>query len=154
MKARPDVVIVGHSHAEIRDSTLGEVRYVQPKPYAASVAVVHVDMVRPRGREWQVGRIRSELVSTAEVTPSAVVEQRLRPAHDAVRAWMGEAIGMAIAPMPAATGRAIVAPRWWTGCSTSSAAGRATLAAGPVFDLRAGFPGDTIHRRDLLRLSL
>ena len=152
MKARPDVVIVGHSHDEIRDSTLGEVRYVQPKPYAASVAVVHVDMVRPRGREWQVGRMRSELVSTAEVTPSAVVEQRLRPAHDAVRAWVGEAIGMAIAPMPAATGRAMITPvvDWMLDVQRRRAG--ATLAAGPVFDLRAGFPGDTIHRRDLLRL--
>jgi 2',3'-cyclic-nucleotide 2'-phosphodiesterase/3'-nucleotidase len=152
MKARPDVVIVGHSHDEIRDSTLGEVRYVQPKPYAASVAVVHVDMVRPRGREWQVGRIRSELISTAEVTPSAVVEQRLRPAHDAVRAWVGEAIGMAIAPMPAATGRAMITPvvDWMLDVQRRRAG--ATLAAGPVFDLRAGFPGDTIHRRDLLRL--
>jgi 2',3'-cyclic-nucleotide 2'-phosphodiesterase (5'-nucleotidase family) len=152
MKARPDVVIVGHSHDEIRDSTLGEVRYVQPKPYAASVAVVHVDMVRPRGREWQVGRIRSELISTAEVTPSAVVEQRLRPAHDAVRAWVGEAIGMAIAPMPAATGRAMITPvvDWMLDVQRRRAG--ATLAAGPVFDLRAGFPGDTIHRCDLLRL--
>ena len=52
------------------------------------------------------GSIRSELVSTAEVTPSAVVEQRLRPAHEAVRAWVGDAVGMAIAPMPAAAGRA------------------------------------------------
>ena len=103
MTARPDVVIVGHSHAAIRDSTLGEVRYVQPKPNAASVAVVHVDMIGPRGREWEVGRIRSELVATAGVTPSAVAEQRLKPADDAVRAWVGEGIGMTLAPIPAAS---------------------------------------------------
>ena len=152
MTARPDVVIVGHSHAEIRDSTLGGVRYVQPKPYAASVAVVHVDMVRPHGREWEVGRVRSELLSAAEVTPSAVVEQRLRPAHDAVRAWGGEGVGMALAPLPAGSGRAMPTPLvdWLLEVQRRRAG--ATLAAGPVFDLRAGLPGDTIHRRDLLRL--
>jgi 2',3'-cyclic-nucleotide 2'-phosphodiesterase (5'-nucleotidase family) len=152
MAAPPDVVIVGHSHAEIRDSTLGEVRYVQPKPNAASVAVVHVDMVRPRGREWEVGRIRSGLLSTAEVTPSAVVQQRLRPAHEAVRAWVGDAVGMAIAPMPAAAGRAMPTPLVdWLLEVLRRRAG-ATLAAGPVFDLRVGFPADTIHRRDLIRV--
>jgi 2',3'-cyclic-nucleotide 2'-phosphodiesterase (5'-nucleotidase family) len=152
MPARPDVVIVGHSHAEIRDSTLGEVVYVQPKPHAASVAVVHVDMVRPRSGTWQVGRIRPELVSTAEVTPSAVLEQRLRVAHDSVRAWVGEGIGIALAPMPAARGRAMPTPvvDWLLEVQRRRAG--ATLAAGPVFDLRAGFAADTIHRRDLLRL--
>ncbi len=152
MTARPDVVIVGHSHAEIRDSSLGGVRYVQPKPNAASVAVVHVDMIRPRGRGWEVGRIPSGLVPTAEVTPSAVAEQRLKPVDDAVRGWVGEGIGMALAAMPAASGRAMPTPLvdWLLEVQRRRAG--ATLAAGPVFDLRVGFAADTIHRRDLMRL--
>jgi 2',3'-cyclic-nucleotide 2'-phosphodiesterase (5'-nucleotidase family) len=152
MAARPDVVIVGHSHAEIRDSTLGRVRYVQPRPYAASVAVVHVDMVRPRGKQWEVGRIRSELVSVAAVPPSTTMEQRLRPAHDAVRAWVEQRVGMALAPMPAAGGRAIPTPvvDWMLEVQRRRAG--ATLSAGSVFDLSAGFNGETIHRHDLLRL--
>jgi 2',3'-cyclic-nucleotide 2'-phosphodiesterase/3'-nucleotidase len=152
MTARPDVVIVGHSHAEVRDSTLGEVRYVQPKANAASVAVVHVDMVRPRGRGWEVGRVRSELVPTAGVAPSAVAEQRLKPVDDAVRAWVSEGIGMTLAPLPAASGRAMPTPLvdWLLEVQRRRAG--ATLAAGPVFDVRVGLPGDTIHRRDLLRL--
>ena len=110
LASRPDVVIAGHSHAEVRDSTLGEVHYVQPRPYAASVAVVHVDMVRPRGGPWQVGRVRSELVSTADVAPSPVLEQRLRRAHDSVRAWVAQPVGAATAPMPAERGRAMPTP--------------------------------------------
>src|SRR5688500_9488360 len=135
MGSRPDVVIVGHSHAEIRDSSIGEVLYVQPKPNAASVAVVRVDMIRPRGRQWEVGRARTELVSTAEVTPSAVVEQRLRPAHDAVRAWVNEGIGLATAPMPAGAGRVMPTPLvdWMLEIQRRRAG--AMLAAGPVFDL-------------------
>lgn len=150
--SRPDVVIVGHSHAEVRDSTLGEVHYVQPRPYAASVAVVHVDLVRPRGSGWQVGRVRSELISMSEVAASPVVEQRLRPAHDAVHAWVAQRVGSATAPMPAGRGRAMPTPivDWMLEVQRRRA--RATLAAGPVFDLRAGFPADTIRRRDLLRL--
>jgi 2',3'-cyclic-nucleotide 2'-phosphodiesterase/3'-nucleotidase len=152
LSARPDVVIVGHSHAEIRDSTLGEVRYVQPKPYGESIAVVHVDMIRRRGSRWEVGRIRTQLVSAAEVTPSAVMEQRLGPAHDAVRAWVEQRVGMALAPMPAARGRAMPTPLVDWLLEVQRRRTGATLAAGPVFDLRAGLPGEAIHRRDLLRL--
>ena len=142
MPARPNVVIVGHSHAEIRDSTLGGVRYVQPKPNAASVAVVHVDMVRPRGKLWEVGRIRTELVSAAEVSPSEVMEQRLRPAHDAVRAWVEQPVGMALAPMLAARGRAMPTPvvDWLLDVQRRHAG--ATLAGGP--GLR---PARGLHRR-------
>ena len=152
MPARPDVVIVGHSHAEIRDSTLGEVRYVQPKPHAAQVAIVHVDMVRPRGKAWEVGRVRTELVSTAGAAPSPVLEGRLRAAHDSVRAWVDKGLGTALAAMPAARGRALPTPVVDWVLEVQRRRAGADLAAGPVFDLRAGFPADTIRRRELLRL--
>jgi 2',3'-cyclic-nucleotide 2'-phosphodiesterase (5'-nucleotidase family) len=152
MPARPDVVIVGHSHGEIRDSTIGEVLYVQPRPHAASVAVVHVDMVRPRGGRWEVGRMRSELVSTEGAAPSAVMERRLGPAHEAVRAWLDEPVGSALAPMPASWARAGPSPILDWLLETQRRRAGARLSAGPIFDLRAGFTTDTIRRRDLLRL--
>jgi 2',3'-cyclic-nucleotide 2'-phosphodiesterase/3'-nucleotidase len=149
---RPDVVVVGHSHAEVRDSTLNDVLFVQPRPYAAAVAVVHVDMVRPRGGRWEVGRLRPETVPIEGVAPATVVEQRLRPAHEAARAWVNERVGMVTAPMPAAAGRAGPSPivDWMLEVQRRRAA--ATLSAGPVFDLRAGFGADTVRRADLLRL--
>ena len=152
MPARPDVVVVGHSHGEIADSTIGEVLFVQPRPHAAAIAVVHVDLVRPRGGPWEVGRMRSELVPTVRATPSAVIEQRLRPAHESVRAWLDAQVGEARAPMPAARARAGPTPLLDWVLETQRRRAGATLAAGPVFDLRGGFPADTIRRRDLLRL--
>ncbi|HEX2218747.1 MAG TPA: 5'-nucleotidase C-terminal domain-containing protein [Gemmatimonadales bacterium] len=152
MPARPDVVIVGHSHREIRDSTIGGVLYVQPPPHAAAIAVIHVDMVRPRGGSWEVGRTRSELVRTEGVAASAVVERRLRPAHEAVRAWLDEPVGSALAPMPASRARAGPSPMLDWLLETQRRRAGARLSAGPIFDLRAGLPADTIRRRDLLRL--
>ena len=152
LPARPDVVIVGHSHREIRDSTIGGVRFVQPRPYAASVAVVHVDLVRRADGRWDVERVRSDLISTRDASASAVVEQRLAQSHQAVRAWMDAPIGRALAPMPASAARAGPAPivDWMLEIQRRQAG--AQLAAGPVFDLGAGFRGDTIRRRDLFRL--
>ena len=152
MSARPDVVIVGHSHGEVRDSAVGGVRFVQPRPYAASVAIVHVDLVRRPDNRWSVARVRSDLVSTRDAVPSALVEQRLGSSHEAVRAWMDAPIGMALAPMPASGARAGPTPivDWILEIQRRRAG--AQLAAGPVFDLGAGFRADTIRRRDVFRL--
>src|SRR5262249_34330959 len=46
LETRPDLVVVGHSHREMIDSVLGGVHFVQPKPYAQTLAVVHLDLVR------------------------------------------------------------------------------------------------------------
>ena len=152
LPVRPDVVVVGHSHGEIGDSTIGGVRFVQPGPYAAAVAVVHVDMVRARTGRWDVARMRSELVPTRDVKPSALLEQRLGPSHDSVRVWMDAPLGMALAPMPATGARAgPTAVLDWM-LETQRRRAGSQLAAGPAFDLRAGFAADTIRRRDVVRL--
>ena len=46
LPARPDVVVVGHSHREMRDSVIAGVHFVQPRPFGASVSVVHLDLAR------------------------------------------------------------------------------------------------------------
>jgi 2',3'-cyclic-nucleotide 2'-phosphodiesterase (5'-nucleotidase family) len=152
MQARPDLVIVGHSHAEIRDSTIGGVRYVQPRPWATSLAVVHVDLRRGEGGRWTVAGMRSELVPTRDVSPSALIEQRLGPAHDSVRAWLNTPVGVALGPMPAGASRAGPTPILDWVLEIQRRRAGAQLAAGPVFDLGAGFPADTIRRRHLRRL--
>ncbi len=152
LRVRPDLVVVGHSHEQFGDSTAGGVRFVQPAPFGAAVAVVHVDLIRGRGARWKVVRWRSRLVSTREVSPSALLEQRLRPSHDSVRAWVDQPLGMALAPMPATGARAgPTAILDWV-LETQRRRAGAQLAAGPIFDLRAGFRADTIRRRDVLRL--
>jgi 2',3'-cyclic-nucleotide 2'-phosphodiesterase (5'-nucleotidase family) len=152
MPHRPDLVVVGHSHDEIRDSTIGGVRYVQPRPYAAGVAVVHVDLARPSGGRWAVTRIRPELLPVRDLTPSALIEQRLASAHDSVRGWLDAPVGRALAAMPGSGSRAGPTPilDWLLEVQRRRAG--AQLAAGPMFDLSAGFPADTIRRRHLLRL--
>jgi hypothetical protein len=96
--------------------------------------------------------MQSRLVSTREVSPSALLEQRLRPSRDSVRAWLDQPLGMALAPMPATGARAGPAAILDWMLETQRARAGAQLAAGPVFDLRGGFPADTIRRRDVLRL--
>jgi 2',3'-cyclic-nucleotide 2'-phosphodiesterase (5'-nucleotidase family) len=86
------------------------------------------------------------------VKPSALLDQRLRPSHDSVRAWIGAPLGMALAPMPGGRARAGPAAILDWVLETQRRRAGAQLAAGSVFDLRAGFAADTIRRRDILRL--
>src|SRR6267142_4868210 len=46
---KPDVVIVGHTHREVRDTVINGVHFVQPKNWAQSLAVVHVSLARDGG---------------------------------------------------------------------------------------------------------
>ncbi len=50
---KPDIVIVGHTHREMRDSVINGVHFVQPKNYVQSLAVVHVSLARDEGPEHQ-----------------------------------------------------------------------------------------------------
>ena len=104
---RPDLVIVGHSHKELRDLVVNEVHFVQPGYYAASLAVVHVWLVR-QANGYRVASIRSELIPLATVPEHPRFARRFQLAHERVRAWVaatGAAAGRkyeAPAPPPAA----------------------------------------------------
>ena len=147
----PDIVVVGHSHREMRDSTLGSVHFVQPRPYAASISVTHVYLARREGR-WSPVRIRAELVATARVPASARVTQRLAAAHQAALAWADSSIGDARGQMRAAAAR--IEPTAIMNFVNAVQLKRtgANLSAASAFNLRAGFDSGTIRMRDVAAL--
>ena len=63
---RPDVVIVGHSHKELREYVLNDVHFVQPRNFALSLAVVQVWLVKGTGG-YRVASVRSDLIPLAAV---------------------------------------------------------------------------------------
>ncbi len=148
---RPDLVVVGHSHREMRDSVLGGVHFVQPRPNGGSVSVTHVDLVREDGR-WRPLRIRGELISTARTVPSGRLVQRLASAHEAVLQWADVALGEAAGPMRAATARLEPTPILNFVNAVQLKRTGADLSAASAFDLRAGFDSGTIRMRQLLAL--
>ncbi len=148
---RPDLVVVGHSHREMRDSVVGGVHFVQPRPYGGSVSITHVDLVREEER-WKPVRIRGELVSTARTVPSTRLTQRLAPAHVAVLQWADLVLGEARGPMPAASARLEPTPILNFVNAVQLKRTGADLSAASAFDLRAGFDSGTIHMRQLVAL--
>ncbi|HEX7336196.1 MAG TPA: 5'-nucleotidase C-terminal domain-containing protein, partial [Gemmatimonadales bacterium] len=144
LPVRPDLVVVGHSHREMRELVINGVHFVQPKPFGASVSVTHVDLVR-RKRQWRAVRIRSELVSTAPVAPSGRVTQRLAAAHAAVAQWVDTPIGEAAVPMPAHASRTGPTPLLdWVNAVQRRRTG-ADLSGASAFNLRSGFDSGAIR---------
>ena len=148
---KPDLVVVGHSHREFADSMINGVHFVQPGQHARSLSVVHVSLVR-RGNEWRVSQLRGELVPLANVEPSAALERRVLPDHEAVQKWLALPVGNVSADMPTTTARAEATPianyinevqrrRAGTDLSTTS-----------IFDLRAGLKPGVATISDFVRL--
>ena len=59
-----DLVLYGHSHKEMRGTTIGKTLLIQPKNWAMSVGVAHLIVSRSGGR-WMVSEKRSDIVQAA-----------------------------------------------------------------------------------------
>ena len=135
----------------MRDSVIAGVHFVQPRPFGASVSVVHLDLARDGGR-WRLLAVRAELVSTRDVAASTLLAQRLAPWHDAVRGWARTAIGLATVPMRATAARVGPTPILDFVQDVQRRQTGAQLSAASAFDLRAGFDADTIRMSHVLAL--
>ncbi|MGE5230827.1 MAG: 5'-nucleotidase C-terminal domain-containing protein, partial [Deltaproteobacteria bacterium] len=151
LPVRPDLVVVGHTHRFLRDSVLNGVHFVQPRPYAEALAVVHLDVVRrPAGP--RVVRVRAESVDLGAVPPSSRLTARQAPLRTAVREWADRSLGDSRGAMPAALARAEPTPVIGFIQAVQKARSGAELSATTAFDLGAGFPDGDVRRRDLFAL--
>src|SRR5438067_2522095 len=60
---RPDLVIVGHSHKEMRDYVVNGVHFVQPRNFALSLAVVHVSLAKQAARYFRTYQPGAPLIN-------------------------------------------------------------------------------------------
>ncbi len=151
LPVRPDLVVVGHTHRFMRDSVLGGVHFVQPKPYAQTLAVVYVDLV-PAATGAKVVRIRAESVDLAAVPPSARLTARQAPLKTAVREWVNQSLGDSRGAMPSALARAEPTPVIGYIQAVQKARSGADLSAATAFNTSAGFPDGDVRRRDVFAL--
>ncbi|HEX6643131.1 MAG TPA: 5'-nucleotidase C-terminal domain-containing protein [Gemmatimonadales bacterium] len=148
MPVRPDLVVVGHSHREMRDSVIAGVHFVQPKNWAQSVSVMHVDLVR-RGGRWTPVRWKADLVPLAEVRPDPRVARAMQGAHDSVLAWVREPLAEATAPMRATFARAEPTPIIGLIHAVQLERTGADLSAASAFNIDAGFDAGPVRLGDV-----
>jgi 2',3'-cyclic-nucleotide 2'-phosphodiesterase / 3'-nucleotidase / 5'-nucleotidase len=152
---RPDLVIVGHSHKEMRDYVVNDVHFVQPRNFALSLAVVHVRLTRDTGEGrgttggYRVVSIRSELVPLATVPELPRFVRRFTAAHERVRGWGATPLGTAGPGFAARFGRAEDTPLLDFINEVQRRRAGADVSAAADFDLGAGLPEGEVRQRDV-----
>jgi 2',3'-cyclic-nucleotide 2'-phosphodiesterase (5'-nucleotidase family) len=87
-----DLVLYGHSHKEVRGSTIGRTLLIQPKNWATSVDVAHLVVSRVDGG-WRVTERRSDLVQAAGHAESPTVLAATDAIHRETVAYVTTPIG-------------------------------------------------------------
>ena len=150
LSSKPDLVVVGHSHREIRDSVLNGVHFVQPKNGALSLSVVHLWLVRDSSaHRWRLAEVRGDLIPLATVPEQPGFVQRFADAQQRVRAWGDEALGTAGPGYDARYGRVQSTPLIDFINDVQRRHAGAQLSATADFDIGAGLPDGAVHRRDV-----
>src|SRR5213594_998212 len=148
---KPDVVIVGHTHREIRDTVINGVHFVQPKNWVQSLAVVHVSLAKDTARagRYRVTGVRADLIPLATVAESPRFTQRFDAAHEAARLWAATPLGNVGPGFEARYARAQDTPLLDFINEVQRRKANAQLSATSAFDLQAGLPEGEAHQRDL-----
>ena len=145
---KPDLVVVGHTHRQVRDTVINGVHFVQPRSAALSLSVVHV-WLRRAGARWQVDHMRADLIPLATVPELPRFQRRVTQANDLARAWGETALGSAGAGFDARLGRAQDSPLLDFINEVQRRAAGADLSAAAVFDTGAGLPEGEVRLRDV-----
>lgn len=136
--ARPDVVVVGHSHGELLDSVINGVHFIQPRPRAQSLAVLHLTLVS-RGDRLALVAAEGESVPLETARPSARFLRRLADAHATALTWATTVVAEARAPYPARLARVEDTPFVRFVHDVQRRASGAELSMVAVYEPRSGF---------------
>lgn len=87
-----DVVVFGHSHSELVDSTINHTLLMQPRNWAASVAVATLSLEK-RGNKWAVQSSNGQSIAANGHIESKAVLAVTEDAHNAAMKWANAPIG-------------------------------------------------------------
>ncbi len=138
-----DLIVYGHSHAQMADTLIGSTLLMQPKNWATSVAVAHIDVVRRDGR-WAVAGKRSAIITSVHHRESRAVLSATERGHRAAMRYANTPIGTTTVAWRADSARVVDTPlidfileveRRASGAQLASTAAfslDASIAAGPI----------------------
>ncbi|MES3033433.1 MAG: 5'-nucleotidase C-terminal domain-containing protein [Gemmatimonadota bacterium] len=138
-----DLVVYGHSHREMIDTVINGVRLMQPRNYAATVAVATLELAR-RGRGWAVTSSHGQSVTVKGHAESPAVLRVTESAHRAALAYVAESIGVSRVSWRSDRARATDIPITDLVGEVMRRTSGAQLAASPAFSLQAGLDSGTV----------
>ena len=146
-----DLIVFGHSHREVADTTIGGALLVQPRNWAGSVAVAHLELRRNDGR-WTVGAKRGEVIRAAGRRESDAVLAATARAHAEAVAYVGTAVGRTTVAWRADSSRVTDTPIVDFILETQRRVAGTQLASTAAFSLDASLDTGAITVAELARL--
>ncbi|MGQ0648299.1 MAG: 5'-nucleotidase C-terminal domain-containing protein [Gemmatimonadaceae bacterium] len=146
-----DLIVFGHSHREVADTTINNVLLMQPRNWATSVGVATLT-VESVGGEWRVSRKRGELVRAARHREHPAVVAAVERAHAATVGWVNQTLGTTAVAWQADSARVKDTPLVDFVLEVERKAAGADLAATAAFDLNASLDSGPITVAEVARL--
>lgn len=138
-----NLILFGHSHQELADTTINGVRLMQPQNWATSVAIAHFGMRKSNGT-WQVTGSESRIVKSRGHSESAVVIAATDSAHRATMRYVLAPIGRTAVAWRADSSRVVDTPLLDFTLEVMRRASGADLASTAAFSLDASLDSGAI----------
>ncbi len=146
-----NVVVYGHSHAELVDSTINGALLVQPRNWAASVALATLTLEKSKGK-WAVVKHRGQSVKVAGHVESPAVLAASAATHKATVTWVTTPVGRTAVKWRADSSRVVDAPITDLINEVMRRESGAELAATASFSLDASLDTGAVTQAALSRL--
>ena len=138
-----DLILYGHSHQEMPDTTINGVLLMQPKNWATSVAVAHLALLRTGGT-WRVAGKDSRVIQAVGHAEDSTVLVATDAAHRATVAFITTPIGRTPVAWRADSSRVTDTPLIDLILETERKASGADLASTAAFSLDASLDSGAI----------
>ena len=146
-----DLIVFGHSHGQVADTTIGTTLLMQPKNWATSVGVAHLQLERD-GRGWKVVNKRGSLVQARGHREDPAVLAATEKHHVETVAYVTKPIGSTPVAWRADSARVHDSAIIDFTLEVMRTAAKADLAATAAFSLDASLPAGPITIAQLSRL--
>ena len=147
-----DVIFVGHSHREIRDTTIANTLVMQAKNWAASLAVAELELAQEADGRWRVVEKEGMILRPGSRAPDPRFVQALSAAHERTRAYVNRQIGVSGAEWTAEAARVRDTPILDLINEVQRKAAGADLSATAAFSTSARIPRGPVTVADVAGL--
>ena len=146
-----DAIVFGHSHREVADTTINGVLLTQPRNWATSVSVAHLEFEKS-GAGWGLVAKHASLVRAAGHAEQPALVTVVERAHAAGRAYAGDVVGRTDVAWRADSARVADVPIMDFVAEVMRRASGADLASVAAFSLDVRIPAGPVTVAQLAQL--
>jgi 2',3'-cyclic-nucleotide 2'-phosphodiesterase (5'-nucleotidase family) len=146
-----DLIVFGHTHREVADTTINGVLLTQPRNWAGSVSLAHL-VFEKSGGTWRLASRRASNVRAAGHREQAAVVAAAERGHESARKYAGTVIGRTSVAWSADSARVADVPIMDFVAETMRRASGADLASVAAFSTTVRIPAGPVTVAQLAQL--